>query len=410
MEIAVQPLGNAVEVKVKGRLDNNWSEFFAANLARIVADGTHDLRVDLSEVSFLSSAGIGVLVRCYNQLHGIAGSFAVVRSSARVSAVLKQTALEAVLCSGTRDAAKQDPASALPRTVETDRAAFDLYDLPTTAGLRCRTLGEPESLLRSGLQKRTCYALGPRRFAVGVGALGSDFEDCRERFGEFIAVEDATAYQPTERASPADYLVCDGGIAEAQMLYGLAFDGGFQQLIRFESRKESGPLPLSYLVQQCLELNGAALAGIVVIAEVAGMVGAALRRSPTLEREPRGPLGSVSDWLSFSPDRSLQRTVAVAAGLALFDTRPEVAPFVRPMSAAQELVGHFHAAAFSYQPLQRGFLELQAAVKHVFESQSLLSVLHLLNDARVGVGIGESEFVRGACWVSAVSDIAPEAA
>src|SRR5512146_3438889 len=110
MEIAVRPLANAVEVQVRGRLDNNWSEFFAVQLARIVADGTHDLRVDLSEVSFLSSAGIGVLVRCYNQLHGIAGSFVVVRASARVNAVLKQTALESVLCSGTAETVKQDTA------------------------------------------------------------------------------------------------------------------------------------------------------------------------------------------------------------------------------------------------------------------------------------------------------------
>src|SRR5512146_1987177 len=98
MEIAVHPLGNAVLVQVKGRLDNTWSEFFSSNLDRIVADGAHDLRVDLADVTFLSSAGIGVLVRCYNQLRGIAGSFVVVRPSPRVSAVLRQTALEAVLC------------------------------------------------------------------------------------------------------------------------------------------------------------------------------------------------------------------------------------------------------------------------------------------------------------------------
>ena len=35
---------------------------------------------------------------------------------------------------------------------------------------------------------------------------------------------------------------------------------------------------------------------------------------------------------------------------------------------------------------------------NLFETESLLGVLHLLNDTREVVGIGQSEFIRGACW------------
>ncbi len=411
MEIAVRQLGNAVEVQVKGRLDNTWSEFFAANLDRLVSDGAHDFRVDLSDVNFLSSAGIGVLVRCYNQLHGIAGSFVVVRSSPRVAAVLRQTALEAVLCAETKDATQHDASPLMPQTVETEGATYDVYDLPSAVGLQCRMLGEPRRLLGSLVPANSCCTLGRHRFALGVGALGDHFEECRERFGELIAVEDATAYQPTERASPPDYLLCsEDMVGEAQMLYGLSFDGGFQQLIRFESRKQSGPLRLSDLVQRCVAINGAAVAGIVVIAEIAGMVGAALRRSPAQGGADAAASARAVDWLSFSPDRSLQRTLAIIAGVAASTSQAGLAAFLRPMSTSGDLLGHFHAAVFSYQPVQRGMLELRESVKHVFERQSLLSVLHLLNDARPGLGIGETELVRGACWVSGVCDVTQEAA
>ncbi len=66
MELSVHPLGDAVSVHISGRLDNNWSNLLAQNLDQIVAEGARDLRIDLSDVNFISSAGIGVLVRCYN--------------------------------------------------------------------------------------------------------------------------------------------------------------------------------------------------------------------------------------------------------------------------------------------------------------------------------------------------------
>jgi hypothetical protein len=294
--------------------------------------------------------------------------------------------------------------------VETDTATYDIYELPSPAPLSCCAFGKPAQLTGSPFVPTSCCALGAHRFALGVGALGSHFEECRERFGEFISAEGATAYQPSERASPPDYLVCaDGSTAETQMLYGLTCDGGFRRLVRFEARKQTGPLSLAELVRRCLEISNVATIGMVMIAEVAGIVGATLRRSPALSTDP-GASVRVSDWLSFSPERSLQRTVALVAGLAALEGPPQLAAFLRPIGAEAELQSHFHAAAFSYQPLQRGVLQLRAAVKHLFDSQSLLAVLHLLNDTRPGVGIGQTEFVRGACWIAEVADIRREAA
>ena len=43
-------------------------------------------------------------------------------------------------------------------------------------------------------------------FAIGVGAFGDSFEDCRPRFGELISVSGGTAYQPADGTNVADYL------------------------------------------------------------------------------------------------------------------------------------------------------------------------------------------------------------
>ena len=69
----------------------------------------------------------------------------------------------------------------------------------------------------------------------------------------------------------------------------------------------------------------------------------------------------------------------------------------------RDLFGHFHAATFSYGPLKRGRIDLNETVATLFETESLVGVLHLLHDTREVVGIGQSEFTRGACWAGPAS-------
>jgi hypothetical protein len=46
--------------------------------------------------------------------------------------------------------------------------------------------------------------------AIGLGAFGHHFEDCEQRFGEFLSVAGAAAYQPTDGSNVPDYLIAAG--------------------------------------------------------------------------------------------------------------------------------------------------------------------------------------------------------
>jgi hypothetical protein len=73
-------------------------------------------------------------------------------------------------------------------------------------------------------------------------------------------------------------------------------------------------------------------------------------------------------------------------------------PFVRPLSGASALQGHFHAAVVPYRPLPGGAVELTATVSHLFEPGRIETILHLLCDSRPILGAGESTFTRGVIW------------
>ncbi|HYU79661.1 MAG TPA: hypothetical protein VEK56_11790, partial [Vicinamibacterales bacterium] len=61
-----------------------------------------------------------------------------------------------------------------------------------------------------------------------------------------------------------------------------------------------------------------------------------------------------------------------------------------------------HAAAFPFRPFKKGLVPLKETVTSLFESESVLGVLHLLNDDREALGAGESAFIRGACWIGPI--------
>ncbi len=63
MEVTTQPAGDALEVSIKGRLDGYWADHLSQTLDHAVRQGSHRIRLNLSEVPYISSAGIGVVVQ-----------------------------------------------------------------------------------------------------------------------------------------------------------------------------------------------------------------------------------------------------------------------------------------------------------------------------------------------------------
>src|SRR5262245_8381066 len=93
MEIRKQRVGDILELEVEGRLDGYWADHLSQSLDDVVREGTRNLRLNLSGVTYLSSAGIRVLVRAHKQLSAIQGSFSVSALSEAVRSILELTGL-----------------------------------------------------------------------------------------------------------------------------------------------------------------------------------------------------------------------------------------------------------------------------------------------------------------------------
>jgi anti-anti-sigma factor len=406
VEIVTQQLGDALEVKANGRLDNYWCEHLQRNLEELIRRGDHHLQLNFSEVSYLSSAGVGLLVKFYRQLKAIGGSFVIIAPSQHVKMVIDLCHLSPLLLS--RQAAAAPAVSQLEsRCFATSAASFELVERPVTRTLAYEIIGDPALLKTSGFGCQDCRTVRfpASTFGFGLGAFGNSFEDARERFGEFLAVEGSAAYLPTDGTNVSDYMISRGDLVpELNILYGLRCEGDFSHLLRFEASKSTGAISLANIVGTALEVSGSPVIGLVMIAESAGLVGAALRRSPSSE-SASFQYPDIRAWMSFSTERLYSRSLALVTGVSSSADSGPLAALLRPLGARAGPVGHFHAAAFSYRPLQKGEIDLKSTVTALFESENLQGVLHLLTDDRQSAGYQQSEFTRGTCWISALAGV-----
>jgi anti-anti-sigma factor len=411
MEITTtkQPAG-WLELRIAGRLDNYWADHFKSALDELIRAGNHKIRLELASVDYLSSAGIGALIRCHKQLETIRGKLVVASCSEAVQEVLHIARLEALLTTeGPAAPNRWATTVALGKRQARPGVNFEVFGARAEP-IVCRLIGAPDRWVECCIGADDCRTMQfpASVLGIGLGALGKDFSDCQGRLGEFLAVAGAAAYLPTDGTNVADYLVATGDQGpELQVCYGLACEGALTGFARFEADEETGRVSFSSLVRGCLDLAKTDRIGLVLVGESAGLIGAALRRSPAGGGDVPAPFAfpQVRDWLSFTAERAYKHATVLVAGVAQRGVPGPLEALVRPLGTDPALQGHFHAAAFSYRPLPRGEFMLRPAVTSLFEQQTLQGILHLLADNRPASGLGESAFVRGACWFGPIGDV-----
>lgn len=407
MELTRRTTARGTGVTVAGRLDSYWADHLLAALEEEVRQGSHEITLDLAQVHYMSSAGIRILVMTHKRLSAIQGRLEIANPSEPVVRILKLSGLARLLLGVGEPGSPAEPeagGSTRERSFEREGVTYTSYDVAPGARLGCRVIGDPGRLdgCRFGADDVAVLSIPAASTVIGLGAFGAEFSECRGRFGEFLSVAGAAAYLPTDGTGVPDYLVsAAASLPEMSLLYGVACEGDFARLVRFEAGKDGAAVPLSQLVDVCLAHADCDAAGLVLVAESAGLVGAALRRSPAAGEVPQAPFGfpEVREWLSFSSERVHAQSVVVAAGIALREPSAPLAAMVRALGARAFPAGHVHAAALSYAPLARGRIDLRETVQGLFASEKLHTVMHLLRDERTISGAGESAFARGAVWI-----------
>lgn len=385
MEISKQKKDGFTELKITGRLDAYWADHLSKEVDQIIRDGSHQLKMDLSDLEFISSAGIGVLLKFHNTLSDMNGSFSLSSVSEPVKKIIDLIGLDEVLShSETERAEQKEPVEMEQAEIEGNNYKVYAEDATDNIGVECRLIGQPSLLngARFFAGNSRTIKIPETWFGLGLGCLGNEFNECQNRFGEFITTSGITAYLPTDGTNVPDYMIPSGGfVPELCLLYGLFFSGEFSNFIRFDIGSENSAITFSRLIFDILKLLKLERAAITLVVENEGLVGTSLKTAPVLKNEEEIPFKhpEVRKWLSFTSERAYQQNNALITGIVDRSPEKNLRSFVRPVDSEGHLFGHFHASVFPYHPLKIGHLQVDQITQRLYETETLQSVLHLLS-------------------------------
>ncbi len=211
MQITQHPAADSLELRLTGRIDATWAEHLNKNIENAVRAGSHHIRLNFAGVEYISSLGIRVLVLQYKLLKAVNGTLSISRPNEFCRNVLTTVGLAEMLVPDQVDTAG---APAPRRPAQTlGGATYEVYPQPVSKPLTCSLIGDPHQLASTGFTEKDCRPLtfATGTFGLGLGAFGEGFNDCSDRFGEFLAAGGCAIAMPTNENHCPPRLRCGAG-------------------------------------------------------------------------------------------------------------------------------------------------------------------------------------------------------
>jgi len=93
LQIDIQEQNQVMLVRLHGALDTETADSFDQALSSLIQQGKQAFLIDLQGVDYISSAGIGVLVGCLNQIQDQGGHLKLAHVQSRVARALSMLSL-----------------------------------------------------------------------------------------------------------------------------------------------------------------------------------------------------------------------------------------------------------------------------------------------------------------------------
>jgi anti-anti-sigma factor len=407
MEIITQLDDDEMRIELRGRLDAAWSNSVNKTFQDTVHGGSHRIALDLSQVTYLSSAGIRVLVILTKNLKAIGGSFRLINPSSTVSEVLKLVGFQQLLDSFVTSAIIEKPIikdqnNIMPRRVKMAENDFDVYTLNEASIQQGLVIDKNVSVLDSSIKKTVTIPIYSDTLVIGQGVLGSANVNA-EHSGELLAVSGLAITLPGDDPAHPDWMQQEAELVpEVALYHGLKVTGKFRYLLKFGEIPETPTLRLSELAQAALEICASDTVSWVVLAEAVHLIGAAAQVSPEKHPDDFFDFPAIRDHLLFTAEPAYRDDTCLIVGVIARNPNFPLAHQLRPLATGSEFFIHSHACIVPFSPVTKGFIQLPESLEKLMFTQTIRGVLHLLNDDREGVGAGESVLRRGALWCAPV--------
>ena len=410
LEITKLSQSNFSVLKLKGRIDANWSLRLKEAIDAEIRSGAYEIVLDLEYVDYISSAGVRVLLMSYKELKKLNGYFALYRTAENVKSIISMLGLAELLDCSRFETQKQgyDKDKLIGNESRSNSMNIKLF-YKNNETKKCTLRGNVNKINNFSYSESDAYALSidEKTIAFGLGALGEPTVESVARAGEFLAAGNFAAYMPSDGSKKPDFMIGVKGFNPiVSCLYSAESECGFSQAFAF-SPADKKSSRLSEIIKTAHELSEANDILSVIIGETSGLIGASLAKSPSENKQCSDPFGfpEIKNAFNITTEPSYIGSIALCIGISSkkSDDR-KLNKFLRPLASDSIISGHFHAAVFPYMPIKKDCHDFREILSGIYENTQPDAIIHLINDWRNASGTGETEFSGGICWSSVIGN------
>ena len=391
----LQEENGSTRIALQGRLDSMTSPRVQQQIEELIAGGRRLLVADLSEVGFVSSAGLRVLMLAQKQLRKAGGEIILYGVPDGIMNVFTMSGFDSLfrMCSSAEQLAAligTHQSAAPARQHEAGGIRFSVAQAAVKTG-SCFAIGTQEKLAGSRYEFNDSIPVKQAdiQFGAGLAAAGDEYEEYKELFGEAVVIRGSLFFYPAVKRPAVDFILCS--LPDAAMKYrffhGFGFNGRFAVTAAFEGA--DGFVSLDALAETLFTLTAASAIGIVLLAESKGLLGMNLKKVPIYENRPKNGLeifdaANFPEWINFPIEPVDTNTVIAAAGIAVRSREGLAAKYEKLLPGRS--LHHLHAGVFPRVPLSKNPAQLDAELTRVLADLEPAKVQHVL---------GQSKFSRG---------------
>jgi len=410
MDLATERRDGILTFVMRGRLDGYGAGELSDAVQASLQDDDRSVVFDLAGVSYLSSAGIRVLLAVKKRLKERSGVLALAGVQEYPKSVLDMAGVTPVFSLyptvGEAVLACRKPQDSLSVINELARTPFTrggvAYTIePTSArSASLRVTGSLEKMLYARLTERDIRAIpfSALHYSLGIGALGEGVAETLPLLGEMITLHGSVVWLPTDGNATPDFFtpVKDTGELSIYSGYNVALDGPFHEIVTIDAGDE-GSIMLSDVYRTIFEFareqrrDFSGIAALAMWAVVDGVCSLGVKRSPIAASSPANGLPinaeeNAEDWLEENDEPRYHGDTMVSFGFgidysACNDERlSALTDQNRPKTEQLQL--HNHGVIFRGVPWDAA-LDLTRQIERIVSEGEFVDMRHLKESTRV---------------------------
>ena len=387
---------SCIRFTARGRIDALCAQDIQNIFNSMILEGARVLLADLSDIHYISSAGLRIFISTQKQLKKVGGELLLCGLSPQVLDVFKVSGFDRLfrIVSGPEAIAAPAGAgdgTALSRRIESGGITLETIETDATPG-RLFLIGSSDKLTDAAYTEADVVTVRAAEILSGCGlaALGDSFEDYAALFGEAMVIRHNFFYYPAVRHPFVDFLLNahDNPTATYKFLHGFGFNGGNRHVLSFQTQNTG--TDLATLISGFFGVSSADLIGVTLLAESSGIWGMNMKKPPVLGEKPAGSEGIFSsrlfpEWFDFPVEPAYAGHIVAATGIAARDPRKLPQAFRNLFSGEHPF--HLHGAVFDKAPVKSNPGDFESELARVFDELNVHKVQHLLGQSRFTGGL-----------------------